>query len=81
MTEWSPTARQQRDLDLAVRHIGRALAALGRVGIPTTSGDGRQPGLYALIAAERSLAEASDSLIDGLELVRPVFDLEEDHRE
>lgn len=62
----SLTRRQRREVETAVRHIGRAMQALSRAGIPVPmSGSGK--GQWAFYDGERRLGQASDRLIDGLE--------------
>lgn len=59
------TARQVRELNLAVRHLGRAMKALERAGIPPARDF--QTTLYRLNNGIDLTAKASDALIDGLE--------------
>jgi hypothetical protein len=50
---------------MALRHMGRAMSALSRAGLPyPVTGQGW---LFALHGGERRLGQASDELIDGLE--------------
>ena len=58
------TARQVRELNLAVRHLGRAMKALERAGIPLARDF--QTTLYRLNNGIDLTAKASDALIDGL---------------
>lgn len=69
-SEWGPvmslTNRQRREVEAAVRHIGRAMQALSRADIPIPeSGSGK--GEWAFYDGLRRLGQASNRLIDGLE--------------
>lgn len=61
------TPRQRREVDMAVRHLGRALRSLERAALPWGTGSERP--LLELNRGERLTAEASDKLIDGLTLI------------
>lgn len=70
------TARQRREADVAVRHLGRALRALDRANIP--SGTATDRALLELNRGERLAGQASDKLIDGLMLLDGVALPEDD---
>lgn len=53
---------------MAVRHIGRALRAMSRAGIDVPdAADGKDR--WALYDGERHLGQASDRMIDALEIM------------
>jgi hypothetical protein len=56
------TARQRADIATAVRHLGRAMRALDRAGLP----DADTSALRELHDGQRAAGEASDHLIAGL---------------
>lgn len=70
------TPRQRRDVDTAVRHIGRAMRALARADVP--SGTATERAILDLNRGERLLGQASDKLIDGLMLLDGADLLEDD---
>lgn len=62
----SVSKRQRREVEMAVRHIGRAMQALSRAAIPLPmAGSGK--GQWAFYDGERRLGQASNRLIDALE--------------
>lgn len=62
------TKRQLSELHTTVRHLGRAMAAMGRAGIPTPPRFGGTPDwLGTLYEADDALTAASNRLIDALE--------------
>lgn len=60
------SSAQRRELDVAVRHLGRAIAAMGRANVPLAEGQG-DPVLFAVNEAETALLTSSNRLIDALE--------------
>lgn len=58
------TPKQEAEVQMALRHMGRAMKALSRAGIPI-SGAG-QPLLLEFNRAELKLCQASDQFIDAL---------------
>lgn len=58
------TAEQLRELNVAVRHLGRAMNALRRADLPYATGT--EHALMELNRGERLVGQASDKLIDGL---------------
>lgn len=60
------SARQRREIDTALRHMGRAMKAFARAGLPEPS-DHAYSWLFGLHRGERRLGEASDTVIDALE--------------
>jgi hypothetical protein len=67
MSERALTPRQKREVDTALRHLGRAMGALGRVDLPLARAG--ESWLFPLNKGERLVGEASNSLIDGLEIL------------
>lgn len=59
------TPRQIREVNIAIRHLGRAMKALNRAKVPLDSG--YTPWRYSLNKGEQRVGQASDALIDGLE--------------
>ena len=68
------TAGQLREVNTAIRHIGRALRALNRANLPVAGSSGTEGWLFELNRGERKLGEASDQIIDGLILLDPTSD-------
>ncbi len=65
MSELTP--RQVRELDTAVRHLGRAMKAFDRAHVPL--GQMGESAVFMLNTAEGLTQAASNKLIDGLELL------------
>lgn len=62
------TPRQKREVDVALRHLGRAMKALGRADLPDAEGWSDRSGwVNGLQRGLRKVGEASDTLIDALE--------------
>lgn len=62
------TARETREITMAIRHIGRAMKALERSGLrPPTGSD--EASRWLIERGQRSLFEASDRLISAMESV------------
>ena len=68
--------KQRREVDTAVRHLGRAMRALDRARVP--AGAATERAILELNRGERLVAQASDKLIDGLLLLDGVDLLEEE---
>jgi hypothetical protein len=64
------TPYQRREVETAVRHVGRAMRALSRANLAHPVGIAGQDA-WALYDGERRLGQASDRLIDGLEGAPP----------
>lgn len=66
------TPRQLREVNTALRHLGRAMAALDRAQLPQVPPAGNYvEWLFDLHRGEQRTASASNSLIDGLEAYAP----------
>ena len=59
------TPRQEKQLNLAIRHLGRAMKALDRAQLPLAKTG--EHWLFKINAGERKVGEASDRLIAGME--------------
>jgi len=62
----SLTNRQRREINMAVRHLGRAMAAMVRANVPQAQG--MVSWQHRINDGEASLCQASDELIEGLEM-------------
>lgn len=75
------TARQEREIAVALRHLGRAMRAMSRANLPLDpETDGTESLVWELIRAERQIGQASDRMIDALE-ARCVAISDEDYRD
>lgn len=64
------TPGQRKQMEAAIRHLGRAMRALDRAGLLATQPDTRaHAGRWAIHDGARSLTQASDRLIAGMQLL------------